>query len=692
MSASLQSLASCNLYRFLITSTANKMTSENKFDLLDRRKSGFVLWAPGVTSTPQLILGTYSGGKVKTLTTADLSESMQDLWELSLQNIRPQLQDNTVYHYWFQVKNTFPYDPNGTPGPVTITITDPLAYTVDYRTFGDQPRNDGMQPPAVIKFRDGKLWPCDIDGSEPDSIAPPLDVPANNHMVIYELPTSWVKPGENGEQVDRGTFDDVLALFERSSPGDRFASLEVVREGAILSDLGINALELLPIADARWLDAWGYATAHYFAPDADLGSNVSFAKLVNGLGQRRLILDTVMAFGHDPYAYASFEQFHLWSYKPDKPDPRAEPSNPDSWSSNNEGVRDDNGGLLWRYIQTTNTYDPQFGHVGTVHPSWSFHKGHLYHWLLSYGISGLRLDSINNVANYDFIKSYKEYAWQLHQSRGGASDKFLVIGEELAVPKDLLSTGTLNALWNEPFQGRLRAAILGQTANGDDFEYTVRKMIDCTTDGYTDGSQAVNYMTSHDVEHDVAGYEKKRLFNFLSDNKVTDMEMRTKLAFACLLTAVGIPMIFAGEEFCDEMDYVDFKDKQTDPVNWERKNQGWRNAIFDYVATLVRFRQECPALGVDDTNFINIDNSNGRDGRIMAWVRGGGSSGTAPVVVVANFTDQKTPGSQYFVPNWPERDRDDWREVTQGRDVPREWVGQEPLMDWEAKVYTYWKK
>jgi pullulanase len=41
--------------------------------------------------------------------------------------------------------------------------------------------------------------------------------------------------------------------------------------------------------------------------------------------------------------------------------------------------------------------------------------------------------------------------------------------------------------------------------------------------------------------------------------------------------------------------------------------------------------------------------------------------------------------------NWPERHRSDWREVTQNRNVPREWVGREPLMHWEAKVYTYWK-
>jgi 1,4-alpha-glucan branching enzyme len=227
-----------------------------------------------------------------------------------------------------------------------------------------------------------------------------------------------------------------------------------------------------------------------------------------------------------------------------------------------------------------------------VHPSWSFHKAHLQRWLLDFGVSGLRLDSINNVANYDFIKYYKYYAWQLHQARNGSADQFIVIGEELSVPKDLLTSDTLNALWNEPFQGRLRSALLVQ-GNNDNFEWTVRKMIDCTLDGFSDGAQAVNYITSHDVE----GYRKERLFNFLTNNKVDDIERRAKLAFACLLTAVGIPMIFAGEEFCDEMD-LDIAHKQSDPVNYERKNDDWRSRVFNYVANLINLRKDCPALGV----------------------------------------------------------------------------------------------
>jgi pullulanase len=41
------------------------------------------------------------------------------------------------------------------------------------------------------------------------------------------------------------------------------------------------------------------------------------------------------------------------------------------------------------------------------------------------------------------------------------------------------------------------------------------------------------------------------------------------------------------------------------------------------------------------------------------------------------------------VHNWPATPPGrHWREITQDRDVPPEWVGREPLYAWEAKVYA----
>jgi hypothetical protein len=79
--------------------------------------------------------------------------------------------------------------------------------------------------------------------------------------------------------------------------------------------------------------------------------------------------------------------------------------------------------------------------------------------------------------------------------------------------------------------------------------------------------------------------------------------------------------------------------------------------------------------------------------RLVVWQRGQPASGKL-VVVVANFSAWGTanpthPSAEYVVPNWPSTPTGKrWREVTQDRDVPQEWVGREPIYPWEAKVYA----
>jgi pullulanase len=43
------------------------------------------------------------------------------------------------------------------------------------------------------------------------------------------------------------------------------------------------------------------------------------------------------------------------------------------------------------------------------------------------------------------------------------------------------------------------AVILGESTNNDNLEWTVRKAIDCGG-VFTDGAQAVNYITKHAIE------------------------------------------------------------------------------------------------------------------------------------------------------------------------------------------------
>jgi pullulanase len=413
----------------------------------------------------------------------------------------------------------------------------------------------------------------------------------------------------------------------------------------------------------------------------------------------RLISDTVMAFGYEPYAHIDYEQFHLR--------PSDEQQNPDAWQSPRKdplklgSLRNPYGGESWRYDQSTKAYDPQSGDIATIAPVWTFHRAHLAYWMSKFQLGGLRLDSLNNVANWDFIAQFRTDAYEhfadLYPSPQNAPNdvaaRFIVIGEELSLPIEMITRENrcVDALWNEQFQKRVRASCVGQTVDSEDFGQMVREMINCRLielDGgqFPSGVNAVNYITNHDTEGDNDGWLRDRFYNFLDSKNVADKEPRCKLAFACLLTAVGIPMIFAGEEFCDQSDQpAGFPYKERDPVDYSRKNKDpWRTNLFNCVARLVALRKRSTALGSDDVSFIYYDFNFGR--RIVSWVRG--TDPTRMVVVVANFSDAETGGPDYTVTGFPSTPAGmKWRNVMNDVDGPADHAGHEPLGAWEAKVY-----
>jgi 1,4-alpha-glucan branching enzyme len=664
--------------------------------LFGLKKTRFVLWRPADTTIPpRLVIGEFSPGNPPSLANRQEFElerlaGQADVWGIDADDCG--LTDGSVYHYWFEVSDSSP-DRDGS----RILCTDPMAFTVDWRLLA--PRlpaphtSDDQDPAAVVKFESGGLIPCDAAGENVAPARPVVSGKPNNQMVIYELPTSWTKINVSGDpQIGVGTFQDVLALVDRGATAANFTGTAALREGrSHLQELGVNALELLPIADSFVEREWGYATSNYLAPDYDLGfpegntsptSNTDLVTLVNACHAFgiRFIVDVVMAFAtRAPMENVNFDEFHI---DPDRPQ-----SDPERFQSSNQGVRNAFGGKLWRYGRAVTGYDPISGGTGSVFPARQLMKAYLLRWLADFAVDGVRMDSVNNIANWDFVQEFKDLARQTWTSGGGTDDTFLVVGEELSVPLDLLRQHRLDGLWNEDFKRMLRNVILGRNDDEEpSFEWSVRKLIDCRLIGFRDGAEAVNYVGSHDVE----GFRNERLYNFLHNNGIFAKEERIKLAFTCLLTAVGIPMIFAGDEFADEHDLsVSHPPKQRDAVNYDRLEHPFRRRIFDYVARLVRFRASYAALSVNDTDFIHVDFHDGK--RVVVWRRGRAGS-DRQAVVVANFSDfdsGRSGSNEYRVPNWPATPPGKrWREITQERDIPTEWVAREAIYPWEAKVYA----
>jgi 1,4-alpha-glucan branching enzyme len=721
-------------------------------DILRRRQTQFVLWCPvTVASSPELIIGQLQNGnppKFEPLATRTLQRASGDvgtlggLFELDASNLG--LADGKTYHYWFKVQDT---SPGGTD---RVQITDPLAVVVDYRLYA--PDNPSLiHPASVIGFSGGLLVVRDPNGEAPEPKVANFDALApNNRLVIYELPTAWGR-SSGGDEFERavGTFRDARALIEPGFEGANFSELAVMRlDPPYLVQLGVNAMELLPPADSIYAREWGYGTSHYLAADYELGypegnlsptSSQDLTAFINACHNRgiRIFLDVVLGFmKEEPYRRIAFDDFYL-----ENPDRHRD--DPDAFNSRKGGgreLRNPFGASCPRYARRKTTYDPISGQVENISPARQHMLTFLTRWMRDFQIDGIRMDSVENVANWDFIRDFKDAAREQFKQRypaaGAAADaKFLVVGEELEMPQELLSTKRLDGLWNERFQGLMRAAMLGENVDGLNFEDTVRRAIDCRIEKvFDDGARAINYLTSHDVE----GRRKERLYNLMQaavslasseplfDRRALEIEIRDrirqegrepdpdelggrasqiilhrarlrriKLGFACQMTAVGIPMILAGEEFGDQHDLFDSRGnvthqggKQVDPVNFSRFDDPDRRDLFEYVRRLVHLRTSHRALSVNDTSFIHVDFD--AEKRVLVWKRGADED---PVVVVANFSDYATPnalspGAEYFVPNWPNTPAGrHWFEATQNRHVKTGRHNRECIFAWEAKIY-----
>jgi pullulanase len=722
-------------------------------DILTRRQTHFVLWCPAApVHPPALIIGRIQNGNPPTFQqlthqtmqqVLNASEAVEGLWQLDASTLG--LKDGETYHYWFEVDDRLPGDAG------RVQTTDPLAAAVDYRLYA--PANSSIAHPAsVIGWSGGKLVARDPNGEQGEPFVPPFDdLASNNQLVIYELPTAWAS-ATGGDEFERavGTFRDAHALVDTGIKAMNFPELSVARlDPPCLVQLGVNALEILPPSDSMYAREWGYGTSHYLAPDYELGypaghlsptSNQDLTALINSCHARgiRIFLDVVLGFmKEEPYRRIDFDDFYLEH-------PKEHPNDPDAFNSRDGGgkqFRNPFGGSCPRYVRTKTTYDPISGKVKDISPARQHMLTFLTRWMQDFTVDGIRMDSVENVANWDFIERFKDTAHAQFADRyaaagADAKHKFLVVGEELEMSRELLTQNRLDGLWNERFRICMRAALVGENAQGvnePSFEWTVRRAIDCQIDGLG-GQQVVNYLTSHDVE----GRRKERLYNQMESvvplanskalfnrseieagvraeiqrpsHHVSEDEVRQranqiilhrarlrriKLGFVCLLTAVGIPMILGGEEFGDQHDLFDRRGnvthqggKQVDPVNFRRFDEPDRRALFDYVARLVKLRTSHPALLVEAINFFHVDFEAGK--RVVVWRRG---SNDDPVIVVANFSDFTTPnalrpGAEYVVPGWPPTPAGHhWFEATQDRDVTTGRHDRESIFAWEAKVY-----
>jgi 1,4-alpha-glucan branching enzyme len=481
-----------------------------------------------------------------------------------------------------------------------------------------------------------------------DELPPGVRLPNNNEIVIYEMPLRWMSTGgEDFRQFGLGTFEEVI-----------FRHLDR------LADLGVNAIELLPVQDSADTLNWGYGSRFFFAPDFDMGGPLDLKLFVKRCHQKgiRVILDIVMNHARAcPLEALAYDRYFL------KKDRKEE-----------EPEREDYGGRRFRYR------DP--APDGTF-PAREFHFAMAEFWIETYRIDGFRIDEFKGINHWEFIQQFRDRAWAAFRRRF-PDRPFIVIAEDswrrAVVTQDAGTNPNrrkvADAIWNFAFRDEARRLVrdeirteLGKPSRRE----RIRSMVsggalwdDLSREfkgGFGDLAQAVNYLTSHDVEKE----NEARLMNFLlgpmlrdrglgsgsvesvrrvvdedGSEKVQDARRqaleRVRSAFVLLMTAPGIPMFLAGEEFGDvhDLDHTNWQLKMSDPVDWSRADRPGHRVLRDAVRDLIRLRTSHAALHRNELDFFYFHPAIDQDGgtRVFAYCRTGGFplGAAGQVVVFAN--------------------------------------------------------
>ena len=530
---------------------------------------------------------------------AALKGCFSDWSEISMQKdkqgyfrAKVELEDG-VYQYKFRVQSQSHF----LEADEWVDVNDPYATNID-----DESQN------SVIQIKDGKKIVDSYAWQHDDK---PL--PSNEELVIYELYVGGFSGGE-GEGKKRGTFKDVIDKLD------------------YLSELGINAVELMPTQEFPGDNSWGYNPRHYFAVESSYGSSEDLKRLIDECHNRgmRVLMDCI--FNHsDTEAPLTKINFDYW-YSREASDP------------------DYNWGPEFDYDKYDKNLD--------LKPAWQFVGDIVRFWIEEYHIDGIRFDASKQIGNFDFL------TWIAEQGRQAVGQKpFFNTAEYIPENPDLVGYGKpMDACWHESFYQQALKHICGDELDLEGF----KQVIDCRKQGYGGTATVINYIACHDHQYTIAE---------LSDRKISDKAAfkRAKLGAVLLMTAVGVPLVWMGNEFGE------YNPEEEIKIDWTLLKNDLNKNLLDYYQGLIALRKENLALRTDNIDFFYED----PESKVMAYTRWNDEG--SRVVVIINFSDNFL--KDYAINHFPQSGT--WHEWTNNYDVEaKEGKLRIDIGEFEAKVFV----
>lgn len=418
-----------------------------------------------------------------------------------------------------------------------------------------------------------------------------FQLPPRNELVVYELHI--------------GTFNST----EDNAPGT-FA--EAAKKLTYLKRLGVNAIQVMPLAEFAGDYSWGYNPAHIYAIESAYGGPQALKKLVrlahqHGIG---VILDVV-------YNHFGPSDLAIWQF--------------DGWNQNGKG------GIYfyndWRSATPWGDTRPDYGRDEVR----SYIHDNALMWFEDYHMDGLRYDMtlfIRSVdgSDHSAIPEGWSLAQWVNRSIAERFPKAITIAEDLqnnewlTKPVDFGGAG-FNSQWDAAFVHPVRAVV--QAANDADRSMTAVKDAICHRYNI-DAFERVIYSESHD---EVAN-GKQRVVSEIDDDDPTGLfaQKRSVLAAALVFTSPGVPMLFQGQEFLRSGWFDD-----GNPIDWDQADEF--SGIIRLYHDLIKLRLNRDAVSAGLTGQdVHISHLNEQD-KVIAFRRWRDDQQDGDVMVVLNFAN-----------------------------------------------------
>ena len=499
-----------------------------------------------------------------------------------------------------------PYAAGGLTG-VTFRVWAPLATNVSVAGIFNGWNNTAH--PLVLESTTSGVWSVDVAAartnqsykyvingtlwrSDPRSRV--INGADNDNSIITSTNTfTW-----NGDRFSITNASD-LVIYEAhvgvfTGPGGTFSSF--TNRLDYLNELGVSALEFMPINEFPSATSWGYNPAYPFAVESNYGSPDSLKTLIQQAHQHDLL--TLIDVVHNHWDGGSA----LWQLDGSTPGPYFYPNAP--YALTLWGPRPDYSRAEVReYINDT-----------------------FRMWLDEYHISGFRWDA----PRHSIYTTNEIYI----------PDGMLMITNALAlmatnypgtwnIAEDTKEISGFNYFWDFTFHSEIKSVLTQSDDNFRDMPTVARNV----------GGLAARiiYTESHDTAGDLN--QGVRLTTAIHSTDPTGYYARKRSALGAVLvmTSPGTPMILQGQELLETNQFSD-----TRSMDWSRTNS--QAGTLRLYRDLIRLRRNLDGvsggLRGEAASVYRVDNVN----KLVAFSRTDSANTGNTVVVVANFANTTRTG------------------------------------------------